>query len=1233
MYGGSSKLGRGGGGGGRGGGGPRNRSSFPPPPPHRPSSATQTGRLSLGSAPRNRPGIGGGLGPAPAVEESFSLVSGNNPLAFGMIIRLAPDLVEEIRRLEAQGGTAKIKFDSIPTNPGGNVIDVGGKEFRFTWSREVSDHDIYEERQSGEDGNGLLVESGCAWRKLNVQRVLDESTTNHVKMRSEEAERKHKSRKAIVLDHGNPSMKNQIKQLAAAEASPWKSHFKKKEPPPKKQTPQAVVGGPPKSGYKAGLISATNVKGRPSTSPLRSPPERSGPAASPAGIGNITKSHTSIEDAMHPLVKSKESGSEKEIPTRATTAVREMAGHRGNLGDKPMDLQSLLITLLKENPKGMSLKALEKAAGDTSPNSVKKIEPILKKIASFQAPGRYFLKPGVELESLKKPLSESGSSPEDNCHPTPAPVENHEQTATPVPSMVEKVTPAEMDGQTHLDSKLGVESNGLEQLDIQQNSPDVGGERKASDNSEGQAHSASDSGSDSDSDSDSSDSASDSGSHSRSGSPGGSGSGSSSDSESDASSNSKEGSDVDVDIMTSDDDKETKQDMHTSEPGLVSSPIQWQTEHGRALQNGMDENQDGDGSDAVDIEGNGSDAVDVEGHGSDAIDIEKDLLEDEQEVGTSFNSRKDGEKPEEGTKPYSSDHDEIQERQNFIGNLFDDTESIKDSVGHEQYDTSERLSKAKSKRGTDLKHFDEKFERTKRLKSDSLSQPPSSGSRDPSFSGSIRNFSPSRPIDDPYQSSSGQMMSKGDREEHGDFGSQKGHNRVFPRKSTSDIHQSGRRTSDQGARAKVTDTSERPMKNTESSGYGRKFSEKNVHDSYLIQKDNPSRNAQNEDGLMKDKKLLRNPKEGAGGKNAVPSDFQHRKHGETVGKFKDAGQISPKDNNRITGDRYPVNGKSNVLQRELSHLELGEIREPTVEETPTKKQFERKNSFKQSGTRSSISENLNPDQSRGKPVGKTNWDSGKPSPNQSGLKRSPEHNVEDFTRPHHRVVQSQQQHLSRVDRPEVGSQLNKLADTSSKTRQNETAGKLEVGLEGYGESHKKAPASAPQQQESRRGSVSQSIKESKILTSNKTAGVTDVRKDTVLSVGNVNGQKKRASSSDDDFCPYSKYEKDEPENKGPIKDSSQYEEYMNEFREKYESYNDLDKTLQTYRTDFEKMGKELEYLKERDRERYFKTMDQMLESYRQCGMRHKRLKKIFVVLHFELKNLKQRLLEYARSVG
>lgn len=73
---------------------------------------------------------------------------------------------------------------------------MGGKEFRFTWSQEVGDlFDIYEESQNGEDGNGLLVESGSAWRKLNVQRDLDESTTKHVKMRSVEAELKKEQRK------------------------------------------------------------------------------------------------------------------------------------------------------------------------------------------------------------------------------------------------------------------------------------------------------------------------------------------------------------------------------------------------------------------------------------------------------------------------------------------------------------------------------------------------------------------------------------------------------------------------------------------------------------------------------------------------------------------------------------------------------------------------------------------------------------------------------------------------------------------------------------------------------------------------------------------------------------------------------------------------------------------------------------------------------------------------------
>ena len=115
MYG-PSKIGR--------GGPKRLHSSFPPPPPHR-ASAPGGGRLSLGGSAGRGRNVGRGSAAAaaapPAVEETFSLVAGSNPLEFAMIIRLAPDLVEEIKRLEAQGGKARMKFDANPNHPNGNV--------------------------------------------------------------------------------------------------------------------------------------------------------------------------------------------------------------------------------------------------------------------------------------------------------------------------------------------------------------------------------------------------------------------------------------------------------------------------------------------------------------------------------------------------------------------------------------------------------------------------------------------------------------------------------------------------------------------------------------------------------------------------------------------------------------------------------------------------------------------------------------------------------------------------------------------------------------------------------------------------------------------------------------------------------------------------------------------------------------------------------------------------------
>lgn len=1244
MHSGSSKIGRGG---GRGAGGPRNRSSFPPPQPHR--AASSTGRLSMGSGPRNRATAGGAAAPPQAVEETYSLVSGNNPLAFSMIIRLTPDLVDEIRRLEAQGSTARIKFDPIPKNPNGNVIDVGGKEFKFTWSPEFGDLcDIYEERKSGEDGNGMLVESGCAWRKLNVQRILDESTTKQVKKRSEEAERKHKSRKAIVLDHANPSMKNQIQQLAAAEGtSPWKSQFKKKEPPPKKrkvEPPQ--VGGLNKPTYIPGLAAIPNR----SISSHPSPPERSGAPISPSGVGKFTKSYGGTEDVMPTQLKSKENDTkyEKELPARGTSVIQETTVIKGTNGAKPVDLQSMLVTLLKDKPKGMSLKSLEKAIGDTFPSSAKKIEPILKKIAFYQAPGTYILK-GVDVGNLKKPSSDSGSSPEDSHLKTPALHDSHEQLTVPEQNFVDKFSLGELDGKAQSNSKLQ-ESSTSEQIHTQVRSPDIGDERKASDRSQGHAVSASESDSDSDSDSDTSGSGSDSGSHSKSRSK----SGSSSDSESDtSSSNSKQGSDEDVEIL-SDDEKEPRNHFPASEAGVSVSPTPWESGEVRRLQNGSDQNQDSDeldavdivggteptaidshASDAVDIEGHGSDAVDIEGlesdvdiedHGSDAVDIEKDLFDDGLEIGMAANTTLNGSlKPAEGSQPSSISYNKGHERQTVTGNLVDDRDnSVKDNFRHEQSDSSERIARSsKSKRSSDAKKFNEKSDRNKRLKAESLSQLPISGSRDDRFSGSRHSISPNRPIVD--------------REANTNIGSQKVSNQVNPAKSSSDLLQSNHRPSDHSMLTKAPDTVERSNNYNENSSYGRKLSEKNAHEGSSIQNDKVSRDSQNEESNIKEKKTARNSKEGgAGGKNKVPSDFHHRKHGEIVGNFKEVKQFSgfymessPKDNNGVTADRRPANGRSNMLQRELSDLELGELRETLPEQTPAKKKFDRKSSFKQLGGKPATSETHNTDLHKGKLSGKKTWDSGKQSPPTAnvGSKRTPEHPAEGLVRSHQRGLQSQPQQAPRVDHGELGPQINRLADSIRKPRHNETGAKMAVGLEGYGESHKKAPTGAALQQESRQGLMPHSIKD-KTLASNMVDS-TDGQRD---SDGNLSSRKKWGSSSDEDSS-YSKYDKDAPEYKGPIKDFPQYQEYVQEYLDKYDSYRSLNKILESYRNEFEKLAKDLEFSKDRDMEKYQKTLSQLMESYNRCGQKHKKMKKVFVVLHEELKQLKQRIRDYAHSIA
>ncbi|KAK6911957.1 Occludin homology domain [Dillenia turbinata] len=1159
MFGGAGKLGRGG---ARGGVTNHSRTSFPPPPPLRPSSGG--GRLSTPGGPNSRnrnpsSSFSSSSARPSTIDETFSLVPGNNPPEFGMIIRLAPTLIDEIKKIEAQGGTARIKFDSNAVNLSGNV-DVGGRDFSFAWSHESSDLcDIYEERQSGENGNGLLVEHGCSWRKLNVHRILDESTKNRVKKRSEEAERLLKSRKAIVLDPGNPSMKNQTKAFAAAEASAAWKPYNKKDPPFKKwkvEPPQ----GPPKVIQKSKMPSTSTAKGRNSLSPLPSPHEVSGALASPSEAGNFSNIRGRAQEAIPIQVTSKDKAGNmgRDIPSRNT------------------------------------------------------IEPAREK-------GGYHLPPDQGSLKLCNSASVLESSPEDNkCH-KPASEENYDQTPAPNKSVVGRCLTSKPEEQAQLTSKAMEEEKSLDKVDILQNSPDLVGDRKVSDNSEGQAGSSSDSGSDSDSESDSSDSGSRSRSRSKSRSPARGGSGSSSDSDSDASSSSKEESDVDVDIMTSDGEKELINKLQTSDHEFPTSSE-------LPIQNGIDEKQGSPGPEAVDID----------------KDSPSDDKETDMAVSTNLCRNMECEKPSEEAKTLPSDHDGHPEHHISARKVFSDRGNIvKVGSRPDQSDNLDRTYRGTNKRGSEFMNFDEKTEHAKRVKAGSFPQTQGSWGHDSRAIESSHYVSPYRHNEDASKGPALHMTERSSRGGIGDFGSRNGYNQAIPGKSVSDSQQMGRRSSDHAGWTKAADTVERPAKHGESSTHSAKQFERafQVNEDFHVHKEKFYEEPQDDDASVDKKKLPRHLKEsGIGDKHAMPTESQYRKPGEPPGKCQEGVAVSnsqkgslQKDNTRSDVERSPiVNGRGNIIRRELSDLESGELCEALPEETlGVKKRFERKGSFSQSENKTSPSDNWNSDLSKAKPPGKAVGNR-KPSPpisrvgNSSNLevlskKMTPEPHVEDLGRPQPWAVQSQLQQPLRLDHVEVGGQHGKFGDAGRKSRKNETADAQGVDVEGYGETHQKSHAAVSQQLDHRRGQVPQPMKENKIQKSVPVADFSDKRKDALLSDSNKSGQNKRESSSEENSCPYSKYEKKEPELKAPIEDFSRYKEYVEEYRDKYESYCSLNKVLENYRVEFQKLGRDLEMAKVRDLEQYHILLGQLKETYQQCGPRHKRLKKIFIVLHEELK--------------
>ncbi|KAB2611404.1 dentin sialophosphoprotein-like [Pyrus ussuriensis x Pyrus communis] len=285
-----------------------------------------------------------------------------------------------------------------------------------------------------------------------------------------------------------------------------------------------------------------------------------------------------------------------------------------------------------------------------------------------------------------------------------------------------------------------------------------------------------------------------------------------------------------------------------------------------------------------------------------------------------------------------------------------------------------------------------------------------------------------------------------------------------------------------------------------------------MHDGFLLQKDKFHRDTQNEDGYANERKVPRNSKEGGTrGKQSVPLDPHYQKDGDMAGKIKGSAQVSslllgpsPNGNSRNgAAASTVVNGRGSKLQREFSDLD--ELREPLPEETTVNKQFERKSSLKQSDNKMSTSENRVSEFSKVKRAGKANFDSGRPSSpdlnskfpsNQEGLNKKKKYRdiIEHLTSSQHRGVQSEWQHPSRVDHPDVGRSFSKTVGLSCKSRQNEAGGRQAIGVAEHGDSNNKASRSASQQHDSKRGLVFHPIRESKRRASNIMADSTDVQK-------------------------------------------------------------------------------------------------------------------------------------------
>lgn len=692
------------------------------------------------------------------------------------------------------------------------------------------------------------------------------------------------------------------------------------------------------------------------------------------------------------------------------------------------------------------------------------------------------------------------------------------------------------------------EEDPFEKIDIMQDDPDpfdvadvkvtVDSERKAS---------SSESRSDSDSESDS-ESESDSGSQSKSKSPAGSASGSSSDSDSDGSSSSKEGSDVDVDIMTSEGEKEgVVSRADAADLNLSSSP-------GIRTLDGEQEQ--------IDIMGDMEELITslpiaLNDHGRDntvAISAEgsKEFLSD--------NTVKTSEKTETKCSdivsnsyradsrfsevPYSPDqYKRSEDLELQFGKLPSETneqamkktasekQPILDDSTHEKIETSKKTKTKRASGAAGSDYSKEKPESAKRSKGAGESEVMPEKSKDGAFLVKSSYISPKRSGQDKFKTNDvewsgnkyieSQDCNMADSSRPIKFGNAQKlqQSPEFWSSSSVDAEQPGTRNSSISGRQKSTD---RFHKHTEIMP---------VHT----------------DGISKDKLYKDAQGERRAGEKLISLPEYDGKSGDHLGKFQDYGASS--QSRKSDSNKSPViSGRGPVLRRELSELEMGELREPSAGSEPVwpQRQPEGKNSNKSTENKAASNDSSNLDTSKGKNGSHLLHESKKYSPqhlkgevhgNKEGFRRKmpPDDPVDNATLLQRTVPSKGQQPLRADNSQEVKTHLDNSALSG------ETGANQGIGPENHALSVRKNPTSLPLQHDIKQASQKgyKNVEEPKQQKLNTREDSTDRSNNSVSMESETNGRKKRESSMEDDNSFYAKYDKEVPDFRESIKDFMQ----------------------------------------------------------------------------------------------